>query len=154
MAIDIVIPNQVPLNLNANAGGINRQTVNKNFAGKLREAARASTLQAQKATNFVAPYVPGAAVLSASLGAAASNLSDDPLLPRGRLVTELSTQPGAGGGDLIGAMEEMQENMMSTNLQMLGWQRKFQQESENYTLASNMMKTKHDTSKNAINNIR
>lgn len=42
----------------------------------------------------------------------------------------------------------------SFSMQLLGLQQKLQQESRKFTLLSNVMKTKHETAKNAINNIR
>jgi hypothetical protein len=38
--------------------------------------------------------------------------------------------------------------------QYLGLQQKLQQESREFTMLSNVMKTKHETAKNAMNNIR
>lgn len=49
------------------------------------------------------------------------------------------------------ALGEMQ---MSFNMQYLGLQQKMQDESRRFTLLSNVMKTKHDTVKNSINNVR
>ncbi len=43
---------------------------------------------------------------------------------------------------------------MSFNLQYLQLQENMQQESRQRTMFSNIMKTKHDTAENAINNIR
>lgn len=154
MTSGVGIPNYTALNLNANAGGFNRQTVNTNFAGKLRQAARATTLTAQRSANQAAPFIPGAAVLSATLGGAAASLSEDSTLASRTALGSDSINPAAERGDLIGAMEEMQQTMVSNNMQMLNVQRKFQQESEKFTLSSNIMKTRHDTSKNAINNVR
>ena len=48
----------------------------------------------------------------------------------------------------------MQETQMSFNLQYLQLQSQMQNESRSYTAVSNIMKTKHDTVKNAISNIR
>ena len=49
------------------------------------------------------------------------------------------------------ALEEMNQ---SFNLQYLTLQQKMQDESRRFSLLSNIMKTKHDTAKNAINNVR
>lgn len=155
MSIGVGIPNLSLLSLNTSGDGVNRQSVNTNFAGKLRHAARETTLTAQRTANYVAPFVPGAAILSASLGSAAGNLAPDAL--GGRLQMAAGSEPGAPGGDrgdFLGAMQDMQQNMMSTNMHMLKMQREIQQTSEVYLTASNMMKTKHDTQKNSINNIR
>ena len=61
------------------------------------------------------------------------------------------------GGDtstLMQATKEMQEMNQSFNLQYLGLQKNMQEENRQFTMVSNIMKTKHDTAKNAINNVR
>jgi hypothetical protein len=56
--------------------------------------------------------------------------------------------------NLFAATEAMQEAQMSFNLQYLQLQSQMQNENRSYTAVSNIMKTKHDTVKNAISNIR
>jgi hypothetical protein len=63
----------------------------------------------------------------------------------------------AGGGSqsaLLTATKQMQEAQMSFNLQYLQLQSQMQDENRSYTMVSNIMKTKHDTAKNSISNIR
>jgi hypothetical protein len=55
---------------------------------------------------------------------------------------------------LLEATRQMQETQMSFNLQYLQLQSQMQNENRSYTAVSNIMKTKHDTVKNSINNIR
>ena len=43
---------------------------------------------------------------------------------------------------------------MSFNLQYLNLQEKMQNENRQFSTVSNVLKTKHDTAKNAINNVR
>jgi hypothetical protein len=43
---------------------------------------------------------------------------------------------------------------MSFNMQYLQLQQKMQDESRRFTLLSNIMKTRHDTAKNSISNVR
>jgi hypothetical protein len=62
----------------------------------------------------------------------------------------------AGGddqGQLLAATKQMQETQMSYNLQYLQLQ-SHQHENRSYSAISNLMKTKHDTVKNSISNIR
>ena len=78
----------------------------------------------------------------------------------------LRLEPGSGGpinqaaagGDsqqsLMAATQQMQETQMSFNLQYLQLQSQMQAENRSYTAVSNIMKTKHDTVKNSIANIR
>ena len=54
----------------------------------------------------------------------------------------------------LNATKEMQETQMSYNLQYLQLQSQMQHENRSYTAISNIMKTKHDTVKNSISNIR
>lgn len=69
-----------------------------------------------------------------------------------------SLQALASGGDKQAQLAMHQQGMMemnqSFNMQYLGLQQQMQQENRQFTLLSNIMKTKHDTAKNAINNVR
>ena len=60
----------------------------------------------------------------------------------------------ASSVDLMNATKEMQEMNMSFNLQYLQLQQQMQSDNRQFTLISNIMKTKHDSAKNAINNVR
>ena len=63
----------------------------------------------------------------------------------------------AGGNSqqqLLAATRQMQETQMSFNLQYLQLQSQMQHENRSYTAISNIMKTKHDTVKNSISNVR
>jgi hypothetical protein len=63
----------------------------------------------------------------------------------------------AGGNSqdqLLNATKSMQETQMSFNLQYLQLQSQMQHENRSYTAISNIMKTKHDTVKNSISNVR
>jgi hypothetical protein len=61
---------------------------------------------------------------------------------------------GGGQSALLAATKQMQETQMSFNLQYLQLQSQMQNENRSYTAVSNIMKTKHDTVKNSISNIR
>ena len=56
--------------------------------------------------------------------------------------------------ELFKAIGEMQEMQMSFNLQYLMLQNKISQENRQFSMVSNIMKNKHDTARNSINNIR
>ena len=70
------------------------------------------------------------------------------------------TGPGGGGAGgsaqsrLLDATRQLQETQMSFNLQYLQLQSQMQHENRSFTAISNIMKTKHDTIKNSISNIR
>jgi arginine decarboxylase-like protein len=59
-----------------------------------------------------------------------------------------------GSAKLFEATRQMQEMSMSFNLQYLMLQNKISHENRQFTMVSNIMKNKHDTAKNSINNIR
>ncbi|HYJ92412.1 MAG TPA: hypothetical protein VEV84_13965 [Pyrinomonadaceae bacterium] len=65
-----------------------------------------------------------------------------------------ATAAGADEKALLQATKQMQETQMSFNLQYLQLQSQMQNENRQYTAVSNIMKTKHDTVKNSISNIR
>ncbi|MBC7794581.1 MAG: hypothetical protein H7Z43_12830 [Clostridia bacterium] len=64
----------------------------------------------------------------------------------------------AAGGDtsaiLLQQTQRMQEMNQSFNLQYLQLQENMQADNRQFTTISNVMKTKQDTAKNAINNLR
>ena len=61
---------------------------------------------------------------------------------------------GSSEDQLLNATKSMQETQMSFNLQYLQLQSQMQHENRSYTAISNIMKTKHDTVKNSISNVR
>jgi hypothetical protein len=65
-----------------------------------------------------------------------------------------AAEGGGGQSALMAATRSMQETQMSFNLQYLQLQSQMQHENRSYTAISNIMKTKHDTVKNSIGNIR
>ncbi len=71
--------------------------------------------------------------------------------------------PGGAGGatggsdafsSMMSATKQMAEFQASFNLQYLQLQEKIQQDTRQFNLISNIMKTKHDAAKNALNNVR
>lgn len=69
------------------------------------------------------------------------------------LLEEIRTRAGTRAALMV-ATTQLQEMEQSFNLQYLMLQQEMQQESQQFTTVSNVMKTKHDTAKDAINNIR
>jgi hypothetical protein len=75
----------------------------------------------------------------------------------------LNAQQGSGGAqgsggssqmELLNATKNMQEMAQSFNLQYLQLQEKMQSENRSFSTVSNVMKTKHDTAKSSISNVR
>jgi hypothetical protein len=73
-----------------------------------------------------------------------------------RIETFLESIGTLNGSDsnLLNATRQMQETQMSFNLQYLQLQSQMQAENRSYTAISNIMKTKHDTAKSSISNVR
>ena len=73
----------------------------------------------------------------------------------------ISTGESSGTGNngsgsqsqLMQAAQQMQETQMSFNLQYLQLQNSMQNANRQFTMVSNIMKTKHDTVKNTISNM-
>jgi hypothetical protein len=64
-------------------------------------------------------------------------------------------RPGSRGAiDQDAARKHILEMQMSYNLQYLQLQNRISQENRQFSMVSNIMKNKHDTAKNVINNIR
>lgn len=136
------------------------------------------------AGQLAAPFIPGGAVLSAaitgvgSLKSSASGQSSSGLgssssgMAMGANSTSLVSSTGISGsvggsggtaptgatsggdGNMFAQMRAYQAESMSMNVQYLKLQNDMQQENRQFTTLSNVMKTKHDTAKNAINNVR
>ena len=70
------------------------------------------------------------------------------------LAAELVANLASSQAQLLEATKQMQETQMSFNLQYLQLQSQMQHENRSFTAVSNIMKTKHDTVKNSISNIR
>lgn len=68
-------------------------------------------------------------------------------------VTAARSNP-ASNAALMQATQRMQETQMSFNLQYLQLQNQMQAADRQYAAVSNIMKTKHDTVKNSISNVR
>jgi hypothetical protein len=161
---------------------VQRQTPATDFGSTLKSGLGRTASVIGQGAGMAAPFVPGAATLSAavtSLGALKSSAGQMGAQGSNAIglgggsgvgtsgVSGSSSLPGmggdavasaAGGGDsssqLMQATREMQELNMSFNMQYLQLQQKMQQDNRQFTMLSNIMKTKHDTAKNAISNVR
>ncbi len=67
---------------------------------------------------------------------------------------EMDAAARTKNSELFNATKQMQETQMSFNLQYLQLQNQMQNESRKFTMISNIMKTKHETVKNSISNVR
>ena len=115
-------------------------------------AAKNAASQSSALTSGGAGYAGGTGSTGYSGGSSGSsgigNVDNGGALP--------SAGVAAGGGDgfaLLQATKSMQEQNQAFNLQYLQLQENMQADSRQYTAVSNIMKTKHDSAKNAINNL-
>ncbi len=69
-------------------------------------------------------------------------------------VTKLSAGKAPGDPGVVAAQKQLMEMNQSFNMQYLGLQQQMQDESRRFSLLSNIMKTKHETAKNSIGNLR
>ena len=155
-----------------------RQTSRTSFGDVLSTGLSKSANTVMSAGNMAAPFIPGGAVLSAAitgLGSLKSAQSGGSAAPGSTGLTSSSGTPvggssssssstmnsveslaagGSEGAIMMQATREMQEMNQQFNLQYLNLQQDMQQENRKFTAISNVMKTKHDTAKSMIQNVR
>ncbi len=169
-----------------NTGNTSVRTAPRNdFGTHMRTGIAVGAGAAGQTIGVAAPFVPGAAVVSAAVsgagqamtgGQGGGNYMNAGMGGSGQMggstsfagVGDIPTgAPGLntpiGGGapqqgssqqELLNQTKGMQEMMASFNLQYLQLQEKMQSENRSFTSISNVMKTKHDTAKASINNVR
>ena len=76
------------------------------------------------------------------------------LANRDHMIVEKAASLVAERDAALAQGKKLQETQMSFNMQYLGLQSEMQHENRSYTAISNIMKTKHDTVKNSISNVR
>ena len=146
-----------------------RQSPRTDFGTQMRNGIGAGAGVVGGAVGVAAPFVPGAAVVSAAVTGAGQAMTGSGAasggggfagagdIPVGGPGLNTPAQGGSTGNaqqDMINQTKNMQEMMQSFNLQYLQLQEKMQQENRSFTSISNVMKTKHDTAKASINHVR
>lgn len=172
MGISPVGRNDNSVSLNVSSTTV-RQSPRTDFGTQMRNGIAAGAGTVGSAVGVAAPFVPGGAVVSAAVTGAAGGLAAGGAYG-GSGQSGVATGPdgipfggpglntpqggsGAQGGtqqDLLDKTKGMQEMMASFNLQYLQLQEKMQAENRSFTTVSNVMKTKHDTAKSSISNVR
>jgi hypothetical protein len=120
-----------------------RQTAENDFGSMVKRGAQRAVGAVAGGARFAASFLPGGAFLSAVADAVDGAVG--------------SGAVGGAGGDkweLLRAQERLQEEGLSNSLRLLALQRKMNQETQTYTAVSNVMKSRHEMAKSAINNIR
>jgi hypothetical protein len=154
-----------------------RQTADTSFGHVMSEGLTRTADAALEAGQLAAPFIPGGAVLSAAItgvGSLRSTVQGTTSNVSGAVTSPNSTAVGgagtlAVGGGVVGdtgtssgtlstdpmlASKQLMEMNQSFNMQYLMLQQQMQDESRRYSVISNIMKTKHDTAKNSISNVR
>ncbi len=137
-------------------------------------ASTARVLNTGASARLAQPFVPGQTVLSAavtrmgtpkSAGADAARAVSASMIAMGGTGMKKKSAATATGVDelaeagdpaaiMMQATQEMQELNMQFNMQFLMLQHHMESENRQFTTLSNVMKTKHESAKNAINNIK
>jgi hypothetical protein len=137
-----------------------RTTPSTSFGTLVRTGVASGAGAAAGAAAVAAPFVPGGSVITAAVNGGAQAMG------AGNTVNDIpGNAPGMGGQtgtaptgnaqqDMLNQTKAMQEMQMSFSMQYLQLQEKMQNENRQYTTISNVLKTKHDTVKNSINNVR
>ena len=101
------------------------------------------------ATGAGAVGLPGSAgaAMGGGLGSASAATGGD------AIAGQANATGGSSQAQLMQATQGMQEMQMSFNMQYLQLQNSMQNDNRQFTMVSNIMKTKHDTVKNTISNI-
>jgi hypothetical protein len=161
-----------------------RTAPRNDFATHVRTGIAVGANTTAGAVGVAAPFVPGAAVVSAAISGAGSAMTSGGAGGAGGAGGYGAASGGGGGtafagvGDLpmggpglnsntngappqgfnqqqlLDQTKNMQEMMASFNLQYLQLQEKMQAENRSFSSISNVMKTKHDTAKASIQNVR
>ncbi len=120
-----------------------RQTEPSRFREVMRATAQGLADGLAATAGLAAPFLPGGPILAGAVRAGA----------RAAGAPGRGAAGEGGSGDVIEATRTLQQEAQSFNLQYLQLQENMQRESREFQAISNVMKTKHDSAKAAINNI-
>jgi hypothetical protein len=114
---------------------------------------------AEVATHVVGGPVLAAAVHDARVGATGALAGGAPPGAGGVGAPGSAIAAAAAGSTMgvdpgIASVEALMSQGQASNLQLLALQQQVQQESQQFTTVSNVMRAKHDTAKSAVSNIR
>jgi hypothetical protein len=111
---------------------------------------------AEVATHVVGGPLLAAAVHDARVGAAGALAGPGAAAPAGGATgaAALAAAAGASGNPEMANVETMMQQGQMSNLQLLALQQQVQQENQQFSTVSNVMRAKHDTAKAAVSNIR
>ena len=124
------------------------------FQEVLRTGAQVLLAGASAASGLV-----GGPVLSSAIDAARTRLSQGARAGGGGAsrsgpLAATGGAAGGGAGSEVEAMRQLQQEGQKQSLQYLQLQQEVQQANRRFTVATNLLKARHDTARAAINNLR
>lgn len=128
-------------------------------ARPFQQLLRASAEVIVSSAEQMATRLPGAPILAAALRPGAGGALMPGVSPEGAASAAANGLPGtaagaAGAAGSGGGIESALSQNADQNMYFLALQERISQESRSYTALSNVLKTRHETVKNAIGNIR
>ncbi len=170
--------NQTPVRISTNIS-VERQTAKSDFGDRIQAGLSQAAGVLANGAAMAAPFIPGGAVVSAavsSLNTMGQQMTAGSSAYAATGVTSLNTTvggagtsvagggvggignslPGAGGAGAgaTGSMNVGMSDSASELGKMLQVQMQVQKENQVFTTVSNVLKTRHDTVKNTISNVR
>jgi len=157
------------------------QTQNSAFGARMKDGLATAANTVASGIGVAAPLVPGGAIISAAVSGAVqmggrsgaatrgaygmgpgtvavptASSSSAPVLSGGSSgsTSVAGTLAGTGSSGGIDANTAMLQQMQDNNQQFLMLQNNMQQENQKFSTLSNVLKTRHETAKNSISNIR
>jgi hypothetical protein len=177
MKVDNSLPNRISMNVT-----IGKQSQGATFGEKVSQGLHAAGSALASGASLLGGVIPGAGVISAAVNSAAqfSNMPGGTASAAGYAATGvvnvgggLSTTVGNTGGSVIsgggtgavnfqsgatnntiGMANNEISSMAADNAKLLQTQIAMQRENQVFSSISNVLKTKHDTVKNTISNVR
>jgi len=129
------------LRLSATATSV-RRTPRRSFGAAMHQGLVGAVQVAQQGLSAAAPLVPGGVVASAALAGLGG-----PTVPG-------ASGSGFGSGAELQAQRDLVQFQTDSSLQLIALQQQIQEETRSFTLASNVLKARHDAAKNALGNLR
>jgi hypothetical protein len=179
MKIDSGMPNRISMNVS-----VGKQTQGATFGERVNAGLHQAGNAVASGAALVGGVIPGAGIVSAAVSSVTnlSGGAGSPAASAGYAATGvvnlgsggggMSTTVGGGGGSVttggvsnpnlqqgvaandVGTANNSIADMTKQNAQMMQVQIAMQRENQIFTSVSNVLKTKHDTVKNSISNIR
>ena len=164
---------QTPVRLNTKITE-DRQTPNTNFGSRMKDGLSTAAGAVATGIGVAAPLVPGGAIISAavsgvtSIGGSLSSGQRTSAVGGGAAtrgayggVGGTGTMPSSGSGSSTPVVSgdsysqglDLIQAQQASNMQFLTLQNQMQQENQKFSTLSNVIKVRHDTAKNSIQNI-